>query len=189
MIRFLSSFQASLRQQQKALRTQLIQLKAFNWRRRRRYNLLINFNIHNSNNSRQSRNWISPDIVIPWGRVRFAEVFELKTTSGEPGQDGYSLSAEQAKRHQKASLLMGDLAWPRRRGFSLAWRARNALTPLGDGCQAVGYLEAICEMIRNHVAALCSIFAFFGVFSGKTVFYPAWLTLLVSPQNLRLRSG
>jgi hypothetical protein len=47
------------------------------------------------------------------------------------GKMGILCLAEQAKRHQKASLLMGDLAWPRGRGFSLAWRARNALTPLG----------------------------------------------------------
>ena len=31
---------------------------------------------------------------------------------------------------EKASLLMGDLAWPRGRGFSLAWRSRNAVPPL-----------------------------------------------------------
>jgi len=36
-------------------------------------------------------------------------------------------------------------------------------------------------MIHNQVAALCSIFAVFSVFSGKTVFCSTWLTLLVSP--------
>jgi hypothetical protein len=44
-------------------------------------------------------------------------------------------------------------------------------------------------MIRNQVAARCSIFAFFGVFSGKTVFCPAWLTLLVSPRDPSVRAG
>jgi len=31
-------------------------------------------------------------------------------------------------------------------------------------------------MIRDQVAALWSIFAFFGVPSGKTVFCPSWIT-------------
>jgi len=44
-------------------------------------------------------------------------------------------------------------------------------------------------MIRDQVAALWSIFAFFGGLSGKTVFCPAWITCsscLVIP---RLRWG
>jgi hypothetical protein len=56
-----------------------------------------------------------------WGHAAFAEVLELKTTSGDPRLDRGSLPAEQAKGHQKASLLMDDLAQPPGRGFSLAW--------------------------------------------------------------------
>src|SRR5947207_16020077 len=72
---------------------------------------------------------------------------------------------------------MGDLAWPRGRGFSLAWRSRNAVTPIGAAAARPSTTNtrfAKLRMIRDQVAALWSIFAFFGGLSGKTVFCPAW---------------
>jgi len=44
-------------------------------------------------------------------------------------------------------------------------------------------------MIRNQVAALCSIFAVFSVFSGKTVFCSAWITCSSRLLIPRLCSG
>jgi hypothetical protein len=64
--------------------------------------------------------------------------------------------------------------------------AGKKLTPLGPAAGRPSTTKrrfAKLRMIRDQVAAFFSIFAFFGVFSGETVFCPVWIL------SARLASG
>ncbi len=75
---------------------------------------------------------------------------------------------------------MDDLAWPVASELLLSMAVKKRSDPpLGAAAARPSTTNrrfAKLRMIRDQVAALWSIFAFFGVPSGKTVFCPSWIT-------------